>query len=167
MDAINQSHVCPGCKSQVTSQVDLTGMTSCPACGSNYDIQFAINLVLFEDAKKSGDFTILKKAMQEYQRHNCYLQPVQGICCGCGGSPAKSRCDVDDHGRHCQHWQVINLPLTEKEASFLRDALGRIAPEFYAREGDTDKMVYNIIMKMGLPQDGWLRESNIHDREAN
>ena len=101
--------------------------------------------------------------------HNCYLQPVQGTCCGCGGSLAKSRCDVDDRGHHCRHWQVISLSLTEKEAAFLRDALGRIAPEFYTRENDTDKMIYNVIMKLGLPQDGWLRlregKGKIHERE--
>lgn len=88
--------------------------------------------------------------------HNCYIQPFSGVCCSCGGSPAKIQCE--GHDGHCHHWQVTSINLTKQEQEFLRDALARIAPEFYAQGSEEEKLVYSIILKLNLPQDGWLRE---------
>lgn len=43
--------------------------------------------------------------------HNCYIEPFHGICCTCGASQAKHKCDEHD-GQHCPHWHIARGVLT-------------------------------------------------------
>lgn len=77
--------------------------------------------------------------------HNCYIEPFHAICCSCGGSQAKDRCDNHgQHGQHCPHWHLARgvltplmvIPLLPGQTQAQADADARALEDAMIQAGD-------------------------------